>query len=101
MHTALYNTARVALATMAFATVFILTPRAWVQQADAPSTQNVTVRTLEDSDTCLWCTPVPREDEPCRGVESSEPRSWEHVDSNDEDADCASTMSDAAHGPNA
>jgi hypothetical protein len=100
MHTALYNAARFALATMAFATVFILTPRAWVQQADAPSTQNVTVRTLEDSDTCLWCTPVPRDDEPCRGVESNEPRAWDEVRS-DEDADCASTMSDEARGPNA
>ena len=100
MHTALYNTARFALATMAFATVFILTPRAWVQQADAPSTQQVTVRTLQDSDTCLWCTPVPRDDDPCRGVQSNEPRAIDDVGSDDDD-DCASTMSDEARGPNA
>jgi len=59
MWRAVQNLSRLALAGMAFAMVFFLTPRSgWISGAQAPSPstpEQVPVDHLEGSDSCLWC----------------------------------------------
>lgn len=76
MWRAIQNASRLALAGMAFAMVFFLTPRsAWISGAHAPSSstpEQVPVDRLEDSDSCLWCDQTSEESESCLDREASE-----------------------------
>ena len=64
---AFHNACRVLLASMAFTMAFFLTPRFWVENAEAPSSRQVPIDALEQPNSCLWCDePVsrPRCDDP-------------------------------------
>ncbi len=48
---------RYAMATMAFAMVLILTPRALLDVSNEADSHEIPVDMLEPADDCLWCTP--------------------------------------------
>lgn len=96
MYSALYNSARVTVTTMAFAVVFFLTPRAWVQNPTAPTTSQVPVNTLEQSDSCLWCTPAP----PTSPCEADGDGLWLNPDA-PRTEECPEQRASGDNGPNA
>lgn len=91
---AIYNTSRYLLAAMAFSVAFFLTPRVWVSSsAEVPSDRRVSVDTLDESESCLWC-----EDPPTRCGDDSDQQLWLNPDNVSEPGDCED---DSDSGPNA
>lgn len=73
---------RMLIAGTSFWMVLLLTPRAWVEDppTELRQTGEATVRTLEQSDDCLWCEhPVEQVD--CDEDEKPDAPIWLHPDS--------------------
>jgi len=94
---AIYNTSRYLLAAMAFSVAFFLTPRVWIESsAQVPAEHNhVSVDTLDESDSCLWC-----DEPPTRCGDDSDDQLWLNPDNMADPADCDDDESSDS-GPNA
>ena len=73
---------RMLIAGTSFWMVLLLTPRAWVEAPSEPdnTVQQTPVRTLEQSEDCLWCE-QPVESVDCDEQSDTDENIWLHPDS--------------------